>query len=211
MAVAAGESQPGCSSSSGPGLSPRTCRAWTAMAAAKARSAASCTTTLSSWQAASSSAVGGRWRLGERVIQAKRPLSGSTPLVSRCSGRPKGSKAWQRGPRLWCRGSPPVITTKAAPAAVAAAVSAISSAGERLGCCSAGQECLVSHQEQATAQPPRRMKKALRPAWSPSPCKEWKVSTTGRVPAGSESAARGRGTGLWQTECPVWASAWHFF
>jgi hypothetical protein len=24
------------------------------------------------------------------------------------------------------------------------------------------------------------MKKALRPAWSPSPCREWKVSTTGR-------------------------------
>jgi len=39
---------------------------------------------------------------------------------------------------------------------------------------------LVSHQGQPTVQPASRMKKALRPAWSPSPCREWKVSTTGR-------------------------------
>jgi len=38
----------------------------------------------------------------------------------------------------------------------------------------------VSHQGQPTVQPARRMKKALRPAWIPSPWREWKVSTMGR-------------------------------
>ena len=50
----------------------------------------------------------------------------------------------------------------------------------RRECSATGQECLVSHQLQPTLQPASRMKKALRPAWSPSPCREWKVSTTGR-------------------------------
>ena len=53
------------------------------MAAAKTRSPASWTTTLSSWQAASSCGVGGLWRLGERVIQLPgvlRPTS--DPLIS---------------------------------------------------------------------------------------------------------------------------------
>ena len=44
-----------------------------------------------------------------------------------------------------------------------------------------GQECLVSHQGQATVQPPRRMKNAENPVWVPSPWMEWKVSSTGRL------------------------------
>ncbi len=39
----------------------------------------------------------------------------------------------------------------------------------------------MSHQLQPTSHPPNRIKKALRPACSPSPCREWKVSTTGRA------------------------------
>lgn len=39
----------------------------------------------------------------------------------------------------------------------------------------------MSHQGQPTRQPARRMKKALRPLCTPSPCREWNVSTTGRV------------------------------
>jgi hypothetical protein len=35
------------------------------------------------------------------------------------------------------------------------------------------------------------MKKALRPAWSPSPCREWKVSTTGRALAFGIEAVKG--------------------
>ena len=73
-----------------------------------------------------------------------------------------------------------MTTTKAAPAAAAEAASAASSARGRRGWGAAAQECLVSHQLQPTPQPARRMKKALRPAWIPSPWREWKVSTTGR-------------------------------
>lgn len=51
----------------------------------------------------------------------------------------------------------------------------------------------MSHQGQPTLQPASRTKKALRPACSPSPCREWKVSTTGRDGAAVAGAvARGK-------------------
>ena len=61
----------------------------------------------------------------------------------------------------------------------------------------------MSHQLQPTLQPPRRMKKALRPAWIPSPWREWKVSTTGR-----DSAAGGGGSGGWGTGEHTWGLTW---
>jgi hypothetical protein len=41
-----------------------------------------------------------------------------------------------------------------------------------LGWAVTGQEGLVSHHGQPTLQPASRMKKALRPAWQPSPWME---------------------------------------
>lgn len=55
----------------------------------------------------------------------------------------------------------------------------------------------MSHQGQPTLQPASRTKKALRPACRPSPCREWKVSTTGRDGAAVADAVAitGRGAG----------------
>ena len=166
-------SQPGCNSQTA-------CDACFAHSLANSKSFSSNTTTFNSSQALSRSTLGGLCRFGDSVIQFGFPLIASTPLVSMCIGNSHLVRnASVRSSRLWCRGSPPVITIIAAPDFSAAAASLAKSSIFRCGCKSERHDFLVSHQWQPTLHPASRIKKLPLPAWIPSPWMEWNVSTTG--------------------------------
>ena len=83
----------------------------------------------------------------------------------RCQAKLPRSSTWIAG---IARGLSPETAVRQTSDALSSA-SAARSMMSRFGWESAGHECLVSHQGQPTVQPANRMKKALRPAWWPSP------------------------------------------
>ena len=83
--------------------------------------------------------------------------------------------AWHKLSKLWCKGSTPVITKKAAPFFRAFLISSVISLIAIKGYFSLSHEYLVSHHEHPTLQPASLIKKALWPVWKPSPCNELKI------------------------------------
>jgi hypothetical protein len=152
-----------------PADSGRAVAAAQAMAWANSRSAGLCTTTLSSSQRANSSAVGGRWAFGERVIQSKRPLEGVDAAGFEVQGQAGIRQGRAKGPQVMFEGLTAGDHHKAGPGGGGGPHPLHQLAERALGWAPPGQECLVSHQGQPTEQPARRMKKALRPARAPSP------------------------------------------
>jgi len=131
-----------------------------AFSSAHAKSASESIIIFSSLACLYASAMGGRWRFGERHTQSHSPENGSVPDVSRCVRKPALCSARHNSPSGCNNGSPPV--TMAIRAGKATACRTISSIGTT-GKFSVFHVSLESHQGHALRQPAKRINTAACP------------------------------------------------